>query len=149
MAMPLTEADFALFEPAPAAAPAPRAKPRRQPMREVKPLKKADRQSQNERAHKVWMQSLIAYAVCGIVALCLFMVVQSEAGYHKALVEQRSLMATLEQAQQRNIGYQTQIERKYSLEIIQNHAQKQLHMIPVEGGRVSYINVSRGDERLN
>jgi len=56
---------------------------------------------------------------------------------------------TLEQAQQRNIGYQTQIERKFSLEVIQNHAKEHLHMVPIEGGRVRYINVSRGDERLD
>jgi hypothetical protein len=94
------------------------------------------------------MQSLLAYAICGVAALCLFIVVQSEAGYHKALTEQNILKVELEQAQQRNIGYQSQIERKFSLETIQNYAKEQLHMIPMEGGRVFYINVSRGDELL-
>lgn len=145
MGLPLTEADFALFE----AVAAPQVKPRREPVREVTPLKKESKQSQNERAHKVWMQSLIAYAVTGMVALCLFMVVQSEAGYHQTLTQQRTLYAQLEKAQQRNIDYQTQIERKFSLNIIQDYAKNQLHMVPVEGGRVTYVNVARGDQRLN
>ena|GEM_PF-1235920 len=164
MSLPLTDADFALFEEptattAAAAAPQqrpargrPSARPARQPakpaMQAVKPLKGESRQSKDDRAHKVWIQSLTAYAVCGIVAFCLFMVIQSGASYHQALMEQRQLMVSLQQAQQRSIGYQTQIERKFSLEVIQNYAKDELHMIPIESGRVTYINVSRGDERL-
>jgi len=157
VSLPLTDADFALFEePTAAAAPQQRpargktsARPVHKPaMQAVKPLRGESRQSKDDRAHKVWIQSLTAYAVCGIVAFCLFMVIQSGASYHQALMEQRQLMVSLQQAQQRSIGYQTQIERKFSLEIIQNYAKDQLHMIPVEGGRVTPINVSRGDERL-
>ena len=158
MSLPLTEADFALFEPVAAVggstAPAVRTRPAKgrpsaSPVRELKPLRRESKQSQNEKALKAWKQSLTAYAVCGVVALGLFMVVQSGAGYHQALMEQRQLMVTLEQAQQRNIGCQTLIERRFSLERIQKHAKEQLHMIPVEDGRVHYINVSRGDERLD
>jgi len=168
VSLPLTDADFALFEEPAAAAAAPQqrpargrpsARPARQPavhkpavqkpaVQAVKPLKGESRQSKDDRAHKVWIQSLTAYAVCGIVAFCLFMVIQSGAGYHQALMEQRQLMVSLQQAQQRSIGYQTQIERKFSLEVIQNYAKDELHMIPIEGGRVTHINVSRGDERL-
>ena len=161
MSLPLTEADFALFDSsaATAAAPAsqprpargrPSARPARKPaVQAVKPMRRESQQSKNDRAHKIWMQSLTAYAVCGIVAFCLFMVIQSGAGYHQALMEQRQLMVSLQQAQQRSIGYQTQIERKFSLEVIQKHAKEQLHMIPIENGRVTPINVSRGDERLD
>lgn len=153
MSLPLTEADFALFEPR-AAAPAVEPRPAKgrqpaSPVRELKPLRKESRESKNEKALVAWKQSLMAYAVCGVVGLGLFMVVQSGADYHQALMKQRELMVTLEQAQQRNIGFQTQIERRFSLEVIQNHAKEQLHMIPIEGGRVRYINVSRGDERLD
>ncbi|MDR0532094.1 MAG: hypothetical protein LBG83_08530 [Oscillospiraceae bacterium] len=142
MGLPLTEEDYALFEPARIPAVHPR------PVREVEARPKESQQSQNERAHKVWMQSLIAYAISGLVALGLFMVVSAEAGYHQALVRQRALSAQLQEAQQRSIGYQTKIERKFSLDVIQDYARNQLHMTPVEGSRVTYINVERGDQRL-
>ena len=149
MSLPLTEADFALFETAaPAVRPRPSVRPAR-PALALRPQRRESKESQNEKASIAWKQSLVAYAVCGIVALGLFMVVQSGAGYHQALMRQRQLMVTLEQAQQRNIGCQTLIERRFSLELIQKHAKEQLHMTPVEDGRVTYINVSRGDERLD
>jgi hypothetical protein len=144
--MPLTERDFAMFEPA--RAPLPPAKPKQPPVRAVQSPAEESLASKKAREHKVWMQSLVAYAVSGVVALCLFMVVQSETARHRAMVEQRNLFSQLETVQQRNINYQTQIERKYSLELVQNIALQQYHMVPIEGGRVTYLNVLRGDQRL-
>lgn len=147
--MALTEADFALFEPSRVAVPHAGAKPRREPIREVKPPGEEPRQSKDERARRAWTQTLIAYAVSGMVALCLFMVVQSEVEYHRAMVRQQALSARLEAAQQENISMQTKIDRKYSLEVIQEAALRDYHMVPLESGRVTYLNLLQGDQRID
>jgi len=151
--MALTEADYALFEPArvnmPYAQPKPQIKPRREPIREVRPPREEPRHTKNERARRVWAQTLIAYAVSGVVALCMFMVVQTEVEHHRAMVHQRDLTARLETARQENISMQTRIDRKYSLEIIQEAALRDYHMIPIESGRVTYLNILQGDRRID
>jgi len=146
--MALNEADFALFEPARVRIPHTNIKPRREPMREVRPPREEPRQSKDLRAQTAWKQSLIAYAVSGAVALCLFMVIQSEVSYHRAMVRQSELNARLAAAQQENISLQTKIDRKYSLEIIQEAALHQFHMVPLESGRVTYLNILQGDQRI-
>lgn len=146
--MALTEADFALFEtePVPYAEPA---QQKRGPIKTVKPLKDESVQDKKDKGRRVFIQSLIAYAVTGVVALCLFLVIQSGAQYHVALLEQQQLRQELELAQQDNINYKAQLERKYSLEVIQNTALQQFHMVPIEGGRVTYLNITHGDQRLS
>ena len=147
--MALSEADFALFEPARVAIPHTNVKPRREPMREVRPPAEEPRQSKDLRARIAWKQTLIAYAVSGAVALCLFMVIQSEVGYHRAMVRQSELSARLAAAQQENISLQTKIDRKYSLEVIQEAALRDYHMVPLESGRVIYLNLLQGDQRID
>jgi len=142
--MALTEADFALFEPAAA----PQIKPKREPIRSVRPPREDPMELKNLKAHKVWMQSLVAYAVTGLVGLCLFLVVQAGAQHHTAMVENQRLTEQLKLAQQNNISYKAQLERKFSLEVIHDTALRVYHMVPVEGGRVKYLNISHGDLRL-
>ena len=153
--MPLTEYDFSLFEPASSAAPVrapvrpdPRTKPRREPIRPVRAPREESLESKNAKAHRVWMRSLVSYAIVSAVALCLFAVVQAETDYHRAMVRQARLYDQLSAAQQRNISYRTQIEHKYSLEVIQDVALNEYHMVPMEGGRVTYLNILRGDQLL-
>ena len=142
--MALTEADFALFEPA-----APEIKPRREPIHSLRAPKGDSMEQKNQKAHKVWMQSLAAYAVAGVVGLCLFMVVQAGAQHHTAMVENQRLIERLKTVQQNNISYQSQLERRFSLEIIHDTALRQYHMVPVEGGLVKYLNITHGDQRLD
>lgn len=143
--MALTEADFALFEPAPA----PQIKPRREPIRPVRQPRGDSMEQKNSKAHKVWMQSLVAYAVTGLVGLSLFLVVQSGANHHMAMVENQRLNEQLKLAQQNNVNYKAQLERKFSLQVIHDTALRVYHMVPVEGGRVKYLNISHGDQRLD
>ena len=143
--MALTEADFEMFK----TSAAPPVKPRREPMRPVRPPGGDPVDEKNQKAHKVWMQSLVAYAVTGLVALCLFMVVQSGAQYHTELVENRQLTEQLRLAQQNNINYKAQLDRRFSLEVIHNTALREYHMVPVESGRVTYLDISHGDQRLD
>ena len=145
--MALTEADFALFETTSAAAP--QIKPKREPIRPMRPPKEPSVEARNSRAHKVWMQSLVAYAVTGLVGLCLFLVVQSGAQHHTAMVENQLLTEQLKTAQQNNFNYKAQLERKFSLQVIHDTALRVYHMVPVEGGRVKYLNISHGDQRLD
>ena len=149
MPMPLTDYDFSLFEPAPArSSAAPQVKPRREPVREVRSPKGESLQAKNAKAHKVWMRSLISYAVVSAVGVCMFAVVQTELDYHRAMVKQQELRTTLSNEQQRNVNYRTQIDHMYSLEIVHNLALNEYHMVPIEGGRVTYLNILRGDQRL-
>ena len=143
--MALTEADFALFEPAAA----PEIKPKREPIHSVRAPKGESMEQKKLKAHKVWMQSLAAYAVTGIVGLCLFLVVQAGAQQHTAMVENARLIERLKTVQQNNISYQSQLERKFSLEVIQDTALRKYHMVPVEGGLVKYLNITHGDQRLD
>jgi len=148
--MPLTEYDFALFEPAPTrTSPAPQVKPRREPIHPVRPPKEEPLQSKNAKAHKVWMQSLVSYAIVSAVGLCMFAVIQTEVQHDQALAQQEKLYQQLSTVQQLNMSYHTQLERKYSLEVIQDVALNQYHMVPVEGGLVTYLNIGKGDQRLN
>jgi len=144
--MPLTDDFFAPFENT---APAPQIKPKREPLRPMRPTKEDPMELKNLRAHKVWMQSLVAYAVTGLVGLCLFMVVQTGAQYHTALVENQRLSDQLKLAQQNNISYKAALDRRFSLEVIHNTALRDFHMVPVEAGRVRYLNISHGDQRLD
>ena len=145
--MPLAEYDFSLFEPA--AAPAgPAVKPRRQPPRPVRPPKEESLQKKNAKAVKAWKQSLVSYAIVSVTGLCMFLVVQTEVGRHQAQVRYGQLQAQVQAMQQRNADYRTQLERKYSLEIIQDVALNQYHMVPIESGRVVYLNIPRGDQRI-
>jgi len=143
--MALTEADFALFEPAAA----PQIKPKREPIHSVRAPKGDSMEQKNLKAHKVWMQSLAAYAVTGVVALCLFLVVQTGAQHHAATVENQRLAERLKTVQQNNISYQSQLERRFSLEIIHDTALREYHMVPVESGLVKYLNITHGDQRLD
>jgi len=143
--MALTEADFALFEPAAA----PQIKPKREPMHSVRAPKGDSMEQKNLKAHKAWMQSLAAYAVTGVVGLCLFLVVQAGAQHHTATVENQRLTERLKTVQQNNISYQSQLERRFSLEIIHDTALREYHMVPVEGGLVKYLNITHGDQRLD
>jgi len=143
--MPLTDDFFAPFEPSAV----PQAKPRREPLRPLRPSKEDPMELKNLRAHKVWMQSLVAYAVTGLVGLCLFLVVQTGAQYHTALVKNQELSEQLKLAQQNSISYKAALERKFSLEVIHNTALRDYHMVPVEAGRVKYLNISHGDQRLD
>jgi len=44
---------------------------------------------------------------------------------------------------------QTKIDRKYSLEVIQEAALRDYHMVPLESGRVTYLNLLQGDQRID
>jgi len=150
----LTEYDFSLFESsaAPQRAPLrphPKTKQRREPMRQVNPLSEESMESKNEKALQTWKRSIVTYAIVSAVGLCLFAMVQSETEHHQAMVRQQLLQTQLTQEQQRNISYRTRIDRKFSLEVIQGIAINEYHMVPVEGGRVTYLNISRGDQLLN
>ena len=145
MPMPLTDDFFAPFE----ASAVPEIKPKREPLRPMRPSEGDPMELKNAKAHKVWMQSLIAYAVTGLVGLCLFMVVQTGAQYHTALVENQRLSDRLALAQQNNVSYKAQLERKFSLEVIHKTALQDYYMVPVEAGRVRYLNISHGDQRLD
>ena len=152
--MALTERDFSLFEPAAAPVrepqrPHPKTKPRREPMRRVRPPQEESLESKKAKAQKVWRRSLATYAIVSAVGFCLFAVVQSETEHHRAVAERQQLQAQLAVAQQRNISYRTQIERQFSLEIIQDIALNEYRMVPVEGGRVTYLNIRRGDQLLD
>ena len=144
--MPLTDDFFAPFENT---APAPQVKPRREPLRPLSPSKEDPMELKNLKAHKVWMQSLVAYAVTGLVGLCLFLVVQSGAQYHTALKENQDLGDRLKLAQQNHISYRAALERKFSLEVIHKTALQEYYMVPVEAGRVKHLNISHGDQRLD
>jgi cytoskeletal protein RodZ len=144
--MALTEADFDLFRETAAA---PQIKPKREPIHTMRQPRGDSMELKNLKAHKAWMQSLVAFVVTGLVGLCLFLVVQAGAQHHTALVENQQLTEQLKVAQQNNISYKSQLERKFSLEIIQNTALRQYHMVPVEGGLVKYLNITHGDQRLD
>ena len=146
MPMPLTDDFFAPFENT---APAPQIKPRREPMRPMRPPKEDPMEMKNLKAHRVWMQTLVAYAVTGVVGLCLFLVVQTGAQYHTALVDNQQLGNRLKLAQQNNISYKAALDRRFSLEVIHKTALQEYHMVPVEAGRVKYMNISHGDQRLD
>ena len=145
MPLPLTDDFFAPFE----ASAAPQVRPKREPVRPMRPPKEDPMELKNLKAHKVWMQSLVAYAVTGLVGLCLFLVVQTGAQYHTTLVENQQLSERLKLAQQNNVSYQAQLERKFSLEVIHKTALQDYYMVPVEAGRVKYLNISHGDQRLD
>jgi len=152
--MALTERDFSLFEPAAAPQrepqrPHPKTKPRREPMRSVRPPREESLTSKNAKAQTAWKRSVVAWAIVSAVGLCLFAMVQSETAHHGEIAARRQLQAQLAVEQQRNISYRTQIERKFSLEIIQDIALNEYRMVPVEGGRVIYLNILRGDQRLD
>jgi len=143
--MTLTQADIDMFgETA-----APRIKPKREPIHSVRQPKGESMEQKNQKAQKAWKQSLIAYAVTGLVGLCLFLVVQAGAQHHTAMVENQRLAEQLKVAQQNNISYKSQLERKFSLEVIQDTALRKYHMVPVESGLVKYLNISHGDQRLD
>jgi len=144
--MPLTDDFFAPFENT---ASAPQIKPKRAPLRPLRPAEQDPIDQKNLKAHRVWMQSLVAYAVTGLVGLCLFLVVQTGAQYHTALVENQRLGDRLKLAQQNNVSYQARLERKFSLEVIHKTALQDYYMVPVEAGRVRYLNISHGDQRLD
>lgn len=144
--MALTEADFALFETSSAA---PEIKPKREPVRPMRPPKEPSMELKNRRALKSWKQSGIACAVTALVGLCLFLVIQSGAQQHTSMVENQRLTEELKVAQQDNISYKAQLERKFSLQVIHNTALREFHMVPVEGGRVKYLNILHGDQRLD
>ena len=143
--MALTEADFDLFK----VNAAPQIKPKREPIHSMRQPKGDSMELKNLKARKAWMQSLAAYAVTALVGLCLFLVVQAGAQHHTAMVENQRLTEQLKIAQQNNISYKSQLERKFSLEVIHDTALRKYYMVPVEGGLVKYLNISHGDQRLN
>ena len=152
--MALSERDFSLFEPAAAPVrdprrPHPKTKPRREPMRPVRPPREESLESKNAKAQKVWKRSLVTYAIVGAVGLCFFAIVQSETAHHQARAEHQQLQNQVAIEEQRNISLRTQIDRQFSLEIIQGIALNEYHMVPMEGGRVTYLNIVRGDRLLD
>jgi hypothetical protein len=106
-------------------------------------------QQKKAQARTSWMRTLVAWAVSGVVALCLFACVKTELGYHLALREQQALYRQLEEAKQRSISFQARIEQKYSLDLIQEYALNKLHMIPLEGSRIYYLTPAQGDQILD
>jgi len=152
--MNLTERDFALFDSAAAPVrapvrPDPRTKPRREPIRPVRSPREETIQTKKQKAQLVWRRTLVSYMIVSAVSLCLFLVIQSETEHHRAMVQQSRLESRLSSVQQRNIKFRADIEHMYSLEIIQDIALNEYHMVPVEGGRVTYLNILRGDQLLN
>jgi len=163
MALPqFKEEDFAMFVPsAPATSaaapkrqpqrPHPKTKPRRErkPMRRVPALPQESIEAKNEKAKHVWKRTLVSYAIVTAVAFGLFSIVLSETAHYRAVSEHQQLQAILAVEQQRNISYRTQVDRMFSLEIVQDIALNQYRMVPVEAGRVTYLNIPRGDQRVN
>jgi len=145
MALTLTEADFDLFRDTAA----PQIKPKREPIHSMREPKGDTMEQKKRKEHKAWKQSLVAYAVTGLAGLCLFLVVQAGAQHHTAMVENQRLAEQLKVAQQNNISYKSQLERKFSLEVIQDTALRKYHMVPIEGGLVKYLNITHGDQRLD
>jgi len=143
--MTLTQADLDMF----GESTAPQIKPRREPIHSVREPKGDSMEQKKHKEHKAVKQSLVAYAVTGLVGLCLFLVVQAGAQQHTALVENQQLTEQLKIAQQNNISYKSRLERKFSLEVIQNTALRKYHMVPVEVGLVKYLNIPHGDQRLD
>jgi len=152
--MALTERDFTLFEPAAAPVrepqrPHPKTKPRREPMRPVRAPREESLDSKNAKAQQAWKRSIAAWAIVSAVGFCLFAMVQSETARHGEIARRQQLQAQHALEQQRNISFRTQIERQFSLEIIQDIALNEYRMVPVEGGRVIYLNILRGDLLLD
>ncbi|MDR1927526.1 MAG: hypothetical protein LBQ33_02680 [Oscillospiraceae bacterium] len=154
--MPLSQADFDLFAPLPAA---PDATPAHKVPGKAKPEKRgrphalprqpeAPMQVKRQKERKVMKQSLIAWGTSALVWLCLFACVEVEVDYQQALRVQQQLFVQLEEEKQRSIGAQAEVERKYSLDIVHEYALQQLHMVPIEGSRVTYITSSYGDRVL-
>jgi hypothetical protein len=69
--------------------------------------------------------------------------------HHQEIVEHQILQVELAREHERNLSFRTQMEQMFSLEIVQDIAVNQLRMVPVQGGRVSYLNMLRGDVRLD
>ncbi|MCL2494757.1 MAG: hypothetical protein FWE98_03770 [Oscillospiraceae bacterium] len=144
---PLTDDYFAPF--AASAAPAPAVKPRREPIRPVRPQREDPMETKNLRASQVWRKTLVGYTVAALVGLCLFLVIQSGTQVHMALVKNQQLKEQVQLAQQNNISYKARLDSRFSLEVIHNTALRDYHMVPVEGGRVVYLNITHGDRRLD
>lgn len=167
MALPLREEDFAMFTSQKSAAapqrepqrPHPKTKPRRErapapqrrerPVRQVPAMPEETMQAKNQKAKAVWKRTLVSYAVVTGVAFSLFAIVQSETAHYRAVRENHQLQAELSVVQQRNISYRTQVDRMFSLEVVQDLALNQYRMVPVEAGRVTYLNIPRGDQLLD
>ena len=118
-------------------------------MRRVPALPQESIEAKNEKAKHVWKRTLVSYAIVTAVAFGLFSIVLSETAHYRAVSEHQQLQAILAVEQQRNISYRTQVDRMFSLEIVQDIALNQYRMVPVEAGRVTYLNIPRGDQRVN
>lgn len=168
MAQPVTERDFALFMPPPPPAAntrgksaariqgntalKPAAKPQAAPPRpQVAPLPAEPEDTidtKKEKAWAVWKKTFIAYGASAAVALCLFGAVQTELSYLNAVSERQELYQQLDQLRQEAISLETAIERKYSLDVIEQYALDVLHMAPIEGSRIRYRSNAGGDRVL-
>ncbi|MCL2107223.1 MAG: hypothetical protein FWH26_09260 [Oscillospiraceae bacterium] len=157
--MPFTQADYDMFTSAAArdrgsAAPA-RRQPERRPEKKRKsfstvPQKpEASLEKKKARARDAWKTTAIAYGVSAVVAVSLFAGVQTQLARVQALNQQQELYAQLDQEEQRGLARRSAVEQKFSLESIQEYALKHLRMVPIEGGRIVYIETAQGDRVLS
>ncbi|MCL2446536.1 MAG: hypothetical protein FWD06_07205 [Oscillospiraceae bacterium] len=149
---------FAMFESAAAPVrkpvhPHPNTKPRRdqqqRPDLRLVPQPKQSIKEQNAHARQTWKRFLTSATIIGIVGACAFGVIYMENRHHQVIVEHQQLQVELAREHERNLSFRTQIEQMFSLEIVQDIAINQLRMVPVQGGRVTYLNMQRGDQRLD
>lgn len=149
---------FAMFESAAAPVrepvrPHPGTKPRREQQRKpnlrLVPQPTQTIKEKNEHARQTWQRFLASATVIGLVVACAFGVIFMENRHHQVVVEHQQLQAELAREHERNLSFRTQMEQMFSLEIVQDIAVNQLRMVPVQGGRVNYLNMQRGDVRLN
>ncbi|MCL2195247.1 MAG: hypothetical protein FWB76_04780 [Oscillospiraceae bacterium] len=149
---------FAMFESAAAPVrepvrPHPNTKPRRDVQRKpnlrLVPEPTQSVEKKNEHARQTWKRFFTSAVVIGLVGACAFGVILMENRHHQVIVEHQQLQIELAREHERNLSFRTQIEQMFSLEIVQDIAVNQLRMVPVQGGRVTYLNMQRGDIRLD
>jgi len=146
---------FAMFESAAAPVreplrPHPNTKPRRQQRHlQLVPQPVQSVEEKNTHARQTWKRFLVSATIISIVSACAFGVIYTENRHHQAVVEHQQLQVALEDEHARNLRMRTQIEQMFSLDIVQDIAVNQLRMVPMQGGRVTYLNMQRGDQRLN
>ncbi|MDR2524719.1 MAG: hypothetical protein LBC83_00775 [Oscillospiraceae bacterium] len=152
MASSVTERDFEMFA-VPASAPVPGRRPaaRPAPVREPRVLPAKAEESfkrKKEKARIAWKKTAVAFGVSAVVSLCLFGATGAELSFLQANNEKQALLQELNYQREVAINRQAAIEQKYSLEIVQDYALNKLHMVPIEGGRMWYLQHPGGDTVL-
>jgi len=149
---------FAMFESAAAPVrepvrPHPNTKPRRQqqhkPNLRLVPQPKQSIEEKNVQARQTWKRFFASATVIGIVGACAFGVIYMENRHHQVVVEHQQLQQQHDYEHARHLRLRAQIDQMFSLDIVQDIAINQLRMVPVQGGRVTYLNMQRGDQRLD